>query len=94
MNKVFQEATPHPHPPKLLLQIWRSHKSDENDPKNAEIRLSEEQSHPCLIFLCTTIHVKDKFHNLEQDVLHCKRVQEYSGTRERREFWYNLINRL
>ena len=35
-NKVLQEATP--HPPKLLLQIWGSHKSGENDPKNAEIR--------------------------------------------------------
>ena len=34
-------------PPKLLLQVWGSHKRDENDPKNVEIRRSAEQSHPC-----------------------------------------------
>ena len=46
-----QEATPHPHPPKLLLQIWGSRKSDENYPKNVEIRPSVEHSHPCKILL-------------------------------------------
>ena len=33
----------------MLLQIWGSHNSDQNDPKNTEIRLSAEQSHPCAL---------------------------------------------
>ena len=37
--------------PKILLQIWGSHKSDENYPKNKEICRSAEQSHPCLLQL-------------------------------------------
>ena len=37
--------------PALFNVIQCDHKSDENDPKNAEIRRSAEQSHPCIIQL-------------------------------------------
>ena len=40
--KFYKRPPPTPHHPKILLQIWESHKSDENDPKNAEIPWSAE----------------------------------------------------
>ena len=51
--KVYKRprpTTPPPLPPNFITDLG-SHKSDQNDPKNAEIRRSAEQSHPCIIYI-------------------------------------------